>query len=137
MVGGCGGAVTTFFIGVVCSDGIDLSFDFGGVLVVVFFRGRGIGGLDSLTVDCVKPIVVGSHADLTLLSAFAIRFLNFGSPVRIIVRLENVFCWNTGSDSVPSMVRRPVDISYSGGLLDKVLCGGFHTDSRALDEGGA
>jgi len=138
------GAVTTFLVGAVGSDGTDFTFDFGGVLVVVFFTGNGIGGLESFTVDCVKLVIVGSHADLTLLSVLAIRFLSFGSPLRIVVRFDNVFRCETGSDSVPSMMRFPVDKSYSdfkvgakyfGGLSEIVFDGGCHTRARVLDEG--
>jgi hypothetical protein len=136
--------VKTFFVGVVGSDGTDLTFDFGGVLVVVFLTGRGIGGLDSFTVDCVKPVTVGSHVDLTLLSAFAIRFLSFGSPVRIVFWFDNVFRCSTGSDSAPSRTCLSVDASYSalkvglkyfGGLSEIVFDGGCHTRSRVLVEG--
>jgi hypothetical protein len=110
---------------------------------VVFFTGSGIGGLDSLTVDCVKLIVDGSHADLTLLSALAIRFLNFGSPLRIFVRFDNIFCCDIGSDSVASIIRFLIDTSrsgfkvglkYFGGLCEIVFDGGCHTRSRVLDE---
>jgi hypothetical protein len=147
VVDGCGGAVITFFIGVVGSDGTDFISDFGGVVVVVgFFTGCGTGGLGSLTVDRVKPDTVGSQADLILFSPFVIGFFSFGSPLRSFVRFDNVFCCVTGSDSVPSMIRFPVDASYSdlkvgskyfGGLFEIVLDEGYHIVSRDLDEGGA
>ena len=148
VVGGCGGAVITFLIGAVGSDGTDLISDFGGVVIVVvgFFTGYGTGDFGCLTVDCVKLVTVGSQSDLTLLSVFVIGFLSFGSLLRIFVRLDNVFCCNTGSDSAPSMVRFPVDTScsdliiglkYFGDLSEVFFDGGYHTDSRVLDEGGA
>jgi hypothetical protein len=111
---------------------------------VVCFTGSGVGDLDSFTVDCIKPVIDGSHADLTLLSVFTIRFLSFGSLVRIFVRFDNVFCCDTGSDSVPSLSYFPVDTSYSGfkvgskyfgGLFEIVFDGGCHTRSLVLDNG--
>ena len=144
VVGGCGGRVITFFTGVVGSDGTGFTFDLGGVAMVVCLTGRGIDGLRSLTVGCDKPVMVGSHADLTLLSALAIRFLSLGSPCRILVRFDNILRCDTGSDSVPSIVvRLLVDVSYSdfkvgskyvGGLSEIFFDGGCHTRSRTLDE---